>query len=240
MSIDSISGLFSTPKNYKPSATSVVQSIVGSLFSPKDTLAADSIASLSVATQLQAQGEGFRRITNNLSRTQSEVQIAEEGVAKIQSDLQELKDIARRARDENIDVATRQNLTARFRSVADRIDNVVNATKFGDQKLLNGNLSGKGSLSLEQQFAAPGVKTSGNGNNSLSIGDLSTNGLFGGEAINVDTVENAARAETKIDAAVASVTATLGDVKSFRAAVSHIAAHFETAAANQQAAPSLW
>lgn len=239
MAVGPITGFFPTPQNFKATGASALQSIVGSLFSPKSKSEIDSVNSLTAAVLLQAQGNSFKQITTNLAKVGTQLQIAGEGILKIQDNLVRLQAIAQQASDPNLDPVARQTLSTQFTQLTNDINNIVATTKFGDQKLLNGSLSGKGAIALEQLFAAPGAEKSGEGNTILSIGDLSTQGLFGNNAPGVSSAAAASNALNSIGKALANVNATAQSSAAFIDEVSFITANFESSAENQRAAQAM-
>lgn len=237
MSIGSIPGLFPTPAGYKSSVPSAAQSVAAALFAPSNApTTGDNIAAVTLVAQLQSESSGFRQITSNLAKLNTQVQVAEIGVRKIQSNLVKLRDIARQASDPSIDAPTRSELSKQFKALLAEIDGAVAGTSFEGKKLLDGSFSGPNALSLERQFAAAGQPAGDN--NSLAIADLSLKGLFGTNQPKIDSAQSAAAAEEALAKALAIVSATGESAASFRQLVDYIGAHFEVAAANQQALQS--
>ncbi|MFO0389281.1 MAG: flagellin [Alphaproteobacteria bacterium] len=213
-----------------------LQLAVASLVSGKRiNRAADDIAALSVATQLQAELSSLKEISSNAAQATSLLQVADGGAEQIGGLVQELRDIALQAKSPTLNQANRDALNTQFQQVVAEIDRIAGNTKFGGKTLLDGSVSGANSLSIGEVLSGE----SGEEGNALAIDSLSSSALFSGQSFNVFSADGATRALEALELAQGKVTGARADIGAFQQSVGYLAASIETAVANQDAARSV-
>lgn len=211
-----------------------LQAVIASLVSGKKfNKASDDVASLSIAMQLQSGVAELKQVDNNIAQTTSITQIAAGGVSQIQDALQQLKSLAIQASSPILTADAREQLNEQFQELAEGIDQIVQNTKFNDKKLLGGDLTGEGKLSLGEILTG----TDGSGDLELSVDDLSTANLFGGE-LDISTAAGAQAAVEAIGQALTQTTSVQASIGAFEQSIQFLGANVGTAIVNQQAAQS--
>lgn len=211
-----------------------IDSLVGGT---RASRAADNIAALSIATQLQTGTQNLRQASINLAQTSSLVQVADGGIRQIQSALSQLRSLASQAaKNPTLNPQARAQIDAQFRNIAAEIDRIAGSTSFNNRKLLDGSLSGDNAIPLTSLLGAPG---SPNDAVTLSIGNLSTDNLFNGETLSLSTQESAERAFDVVGDALDRVLTARTGVGAFQQAIGFAAAHIDSAAVNQEAATAI-
>ncbi len=213
-----------------------LQLAVASLVSGKKlNRAADDIAALSIATQLQTELASLKEISSNAAQATSLLQVADGGAEQISDLVQELKDIAIQAKSPTLNQQNRDALNQQFQQISAEIDRIAGNTKFGGKALLDGSVSGDNSLSIDDVLSGDSEDDA----NALEIESLTTDALFSGQSLNVLTADGAERAIEALELAQGNITATRADIGAFQQSVSYLAASIETAVANQDAARSV-
>lgn len=190
----------------------------------------EDVASLSIATQLQASTSGLKQVASNIAQAASQVQVADGGVAQTQEVLGKLQSLALQATSPTLTKENRELLNDQFQKLAGQLDHIANSTTFNGQKLLNGDVSGDKALSLDSVLASDTDE-----GNALSISDLSASGLLGGN-LNLLTAGGAQAAAAAIGDAINTVTGVRADIGAFQSALDFSAANIGSAIANQDAA----
>lgn len=230
-SLSGISGVQATPQNSNAKLQAAIARLVGL---PGLFPTADSVAGLSTVAKLQAQIADIRQLSGNIAGSLSLSQVAESGVSDIEQAVQQLQSLAQQVQSAPLTAEARAGLNAQFQQVARQIDTIATGTRFNSQPLLDGSLNGGSALSLETAISGNNVE---GGAGDLSIGDLRTSALFGGQTLDLSADAIAGTVE-----ALGNALVTLGNVRSsisvFQQALDFASANVDTALANQLAAQS--
>lgn len=209
-----------------------LQAAIASIVSGTPPQDSQDVANVSIASQLQAQTSALRQVSGNLTQAFSMTQVADGGAAQIQAVLTQLQALALQAKSPTLNAQNRQEIDEQFQQLANRVDMLAKNTTFDNQPLLDGSLSGPGALSLNT------LLSSEDNGESLSLTDLTSGNLFGGQSLLVGTSDAAGQAFSILDEALSQVTGARADIGSFQKAVDFAAANVDSALANQQAASS--
>jgi len=194
------------------------------LASGKNSLASNP-ASIALLNGLQSQISGLNQTNQSISYTQLSLQTAQGALSSIQSDLQNLKDLALQASNGSLSGSDRELLNTEFQQVLSNIDGTAQSTAFGDQKLLDGSFSQSVPL------------TPGGSSTTVNIDSASTDSLNISE-LDISTQEGAADALAAIDAAMESVVASQVQLGAQESALSAAASSNSVAIENLSAAHS--
>lgn len=228
MVISSISSLAGTQAQQNvANADNRLRSAIANIVSGRKT---QDVASVSLASQLQSVTAGLRQASSNLALGGSLTQVADGSVQQIQAALGQLQSIAQQAANPTLNDENRKQLNDVLNQTLQGIDQLARSTTFNGQTLLDGNLSGNNSLSLESLLGAG----EGDLDTALSVDDLSSRSLLGN--ISVLTPEAASQAVESIAQALNQVTATRTSIGAFQQAINFASANVESAIANQEAA----
>jgi flagellin len=235
MNISSLSGLSGLQQqNIQKSASKLGAAIVALVSGSKLAPTGSDVASLSVASQLQSSVSSLRQASASLAQISSLAQVAGSGIAQLQSIAEQLQSLAQQASSPVLNDDSRKALGEEFKQLVKQIDDVVSNTKFNDKKLLNGDLSGAGALSLASVFPQEDGDAG-----SLSIESFSAADLLGGNALDLSTQESANSAFAVIGDALGKITGARANTGSFLQAVDYAAASIDSATFNQEAARSV-
>jgi flagellin len=192
---------------------------------------ASDVAALSTASQLQADTAALKQVSGNLVQGESLAQVAGGGATQIQSALQQLQSLAQQAAGPAVNANNRAALNQQAQALLSQISSIAGTTSFNGQNLLNGNLSGDNALSLDALLG-----TASDTGATLSIGDLSSAGLFNGQGIDLSSANGAQAAISVIGNAISQVTGTTATIGAFQQAIDFASANITTAITNQEAA----
>lgn len=173
----------------------------------------------------QQQVAQLRIASKNLAGASTTLSTADSGIAAIQSDLEQLDGLAKKAATTS-DNAERAALNTQFKAVAKRIDERANSTKFNNESLLNGS--------------SPQLKLSGDNKNikDLTIGSLTSNALFKGGLPEIATIANAKTAIDQIKEARAYAAKQRDNIKALEKGLDLASSTLQTAIQNHEAAHS--
>jgi flagellin len=236
MNISSLSGLASLQQQQNiQKASSKLSSAIVALVSSKVSGASGDVASLSVAGQLQAAVSGLKQASGNLAQASSLAQVADGGLSQIQNVAEQIQTLAQQASSPALNDENRKTIDAQFKELMKQIDKTVASTSFNGKKLLNGDLSGAGKISLESllNYGANSNEYAG-----LSIANLASDNLFGSGELNLATAAGASNVEAVVAGALSSITSTRANVGSFLKTMDYAAASVDSAVFNQDAARS--
>ena len=105
--------------------------------------AKDDAAGLAIASRLESQVKGVTQGIRNLSDATSVLQVAEGGMASIETNLQRIRELAVQAANGSYSDADRSSLNNEATQLLAEIDRVASSTKFGGQSLLDGTFTNK-------------------------------------------------------------------------------------------------
>ena len=171
--------------------------------------AVDDAAGLAISQTLTSKVNGLNQAVRNTNDGISVVQIAEGALDEVTSILQRMRDLAVQAANDSLSTTERGYLQTEQGKLADALDDVAGAAKFGSTALLSGSFNAK-----SFQIGADNGDTL-----SFSIDGISTGSLSVSSSgdVSLSTAGLASTAISTIDAAlgiVASDRATLGAIQS--------------------------
>lgn len=235
MNISSLSGLtgLQQQQNLQKSSAKLGAAIAALASGNRLTSASTDIASLSVASQLQSAVSGLKQASGNLAQASSLAQVADGGAAQLQEITIQLQNLAQQAGSPILNDDNRKALNEQFKQLVQQIDSVASNTSFNGKKLLNGDLSGSGKLSLDSILSSEG-----NDSGNLAIDNLSSTNLFSDIELNLSTAESANNAFAIVGDALNKIISVRSDIGSFMQSSDYAAASIESAIANQEAARS--
>lgn len=197
--------------------------------------AADDVAALSIATQLQSEVSSLKQASGNIAQASSLAQVADGGVEEIRRAVDEIRSIAQQAAAPTTSPESREALNRQVQGLAAEIDRIAGSTSFNGKKLLDGSLSGASSLSLTNLLGAGDAADS----ESFSLDSLTARSLLGEAGIDVSTAQSAGASLEVLDAAAQRVDRARAQTGSFLQTLNYAAANIDSAVANQEAARSI-
>lgn len=235
-SISSLPSVASTQLQATKNINSRVQAAIARLVGlPGLFPSTDSISSLSAAAQLQAQNAEVRQAAGNIVQALSLSQVADSSASQIQSTLGQLQSLAQQASSGALNDDNRAQLDAQFQQLVQQLNSLARDSNFNGRSLLDGSLSGEGAISLEQVIAGD----SSDANADLSIADLTSNGLFNGQNLNILSSGSAASALSAINGAINQLAGVRATIGSFQQVLDVAAANVDSVLANQLASQSV-
>lgn len=171
--------------------------------------AVDDAAGLAISQTLTSKVNGLNQAVRNTNDGISVVQIAEGALDEVTSILQRMRDLAVQAANDSLSTTERGYLQTEQGKLADALDDVAGAAKFGSTALLNGSFNAK-----SFQIGADNGDTLSFSIDGISTGTLS---VSSSGDVSLSTAALASSAISTIDAAlgaVASDRATLGAIQS--------------------------
>ena len=105
--------------------------------------AVDDAAGLAISTTLGSRVSGINQAIRNTNDGISVVQIAEGALDEVTSILQRMRDLAVQAANDSLGTNERTYLDSEQSKLADALDDVAGAAKFGSTALLGGGFAGK-------------------------------------------------------------------------------------------------
>jgi flagellin len=105
--------------------------------------AADDAAGVSIATRMESQIRGLNQAIRNAGDGQSMADTAEGAMVEITNMLQRMRELSLQASNSINNPQDRAALNAEVSQLVAEIDRIANQTKFNDQRILDGSLSGQ-------------------------------------------------------------------------------------------------
>ena len=105
--------------------------------------AKDDAAGIAIASRLESQVKGVTQGMRNLSDATSVLQVAEGGMASIETNLQRIRELAVQAANGSYSDADRSSLNNEATQLLAEIDRVASTTSFDGQSLLDGTFTNK-------------------------------------------------------------------------------------------------
>ena len=234
VNVAGLGGLFGTqPQQKIEKSNAKLQAAIAQLVSGTRR-AQDDVASLSIATQLQTEVVGLKKVSGNIAQASSLAQVADSGAEQIQTILYKLKDLALQAKSPSVSDDIRKTLNDQFQSLKSAVDRFADNTSFNSKKLLDGSLSGPNKISFGGL-----LDSSVEGDEGLEIKSLSASSLFESKSPDISTPANIDEALKSIDTAIGKVTETRVSIGTFEQTLDYAAANIDSAVANQEAARSV-
>ena len=174
--------------------------------------AKDDAAGLAIASRLESQVKGVTQGIRNLSDATSVLQLAEGGMASIETNLQRIRELAVQAANGSYSDADRSSLNNEATQLLAEIDRVATSTSFGGQSLLDGTFTNK-SFNLGNSGQNLIVTVGGTSRESLSLSAATTVTLGTVSGTITEQGENFAATGNKngVSVAVATETGSVND-----------------------------
>jgi flagellin len=192
--------------------------------------AADDAAGLSISEGLRAQTGGLKVAVRNAQDGISVVQTAEGALTEVHSILQRMRDLSVQASSSGSnDTDARTASDTEFKELGKELDRIANTTKFGSQKLLDGNYSGDFQVDWKDITATGGkfsvAITQAMDSTALGVGSL-------------DLVTSADAAIDSIDTAIKNVSTTRATLGAYQNRLEHTINNLNVSVENLSASES--
>lgn len=188
--------------------------------------AADDAAGLAISEGLRSQISGTKQAVRNAQDGISVVQTAEGALTETHSILQRMRTLSvQAANDGGLNATAKTNIQDEIGQLSTELDRIAATTDFNGKKLLAGTYAGSFQV---------GANTSANDVISVSIDAMSASAL----TVNALTMNNAADAITKIDAAIETVSKTRSKLGAVQNRFDHTINNLNVAAENLAASES--
>jgi flagellin len=144
--------------------------------------AEDDAAGYSIATKLNSRVAGLEQALQNVGDAKSVLDIAESSYGTIMDNLIEMKGLTTQAANDTLGKDERQYIGDQIAKLAEDINEIADQTVFQDTQLLNGGVSGSGTvsntgaLSLNFQVGERSSDTLAANLNAVNVGELFTDG----------------------------------------------------------------
>ena len=177
--------------------------------------ARDDAAGQAIATRLTAEIEGLAMASRNVADGQSLVDTAEGALVETHALLLRMREIGVQAANGTLSSSDNAALDAEFQQLVAEIDRISDNTSWAGTKLLNGDATGDYNTSATFTFQA-GVNNATADRITIEVknADSATLGVkdlnAGANVVNLLDMTNAQAAITKVDDAIASVSAERG------------------------------
>lgn len=177
--------------------------------------ARDDAAGQAIATRLTAEIEGLAMASRNVADGQSLVDTAEGALVETHALLLRMREIGVQAANGTLSSSDNEALDAEFQQLVAEIDRISDNTSWAGTKLLNGDATGDYNTSATFTFQA-GVNNATADRITIEVknADSATLGVkdlnAGANVVNLLDMTNAQAAITKVDDAIASVSAERG------------------------------
>ena len=179
--------------------------------------ARDDAAGQAIATRLSAEIEGLAMASRNVADGQSLVDTAEGALVETHALLLRMREIGVQAANGTLSSSDNEALDAEFQQLVAEIDRISDNTSWAGTKLLNGDATGDYNTSATFTFQA-GVNNATADRITIEVknADSATLGVkdlnAGANVVNLLDMTNAQAAITKVDDAIASVSAERGNL----------------------------
>ena len=192
--------------------------------------AADDAAGLSISEGLRAQTGGLKVAVRNAQDGISVVQTAEGALTEVHSILQRMRDLSVQASSTGSnDTDARTASDTEFKELGKELDRIANTTKFGSQKLLDGQYSGDFQVDWKDITATGGkftvAITQAMDSSALGVGSL-------------DLVTGADSAIDSIDTAIKDVSTTRATLGAYQNRLEHTINNLNVSVENLSASES--
>ena len=194
--------------------------------------AADDAAGLAISEKMRRQVRGLTQASSNAQDGISVVQTAEGALNEVHEMLQRMNELATKAANDTLQSTDRAYIQQELNALSTEIDRTQAATEFNNQKLLNGEFTGK-KLQV-------GSETASENQIEISISQMSASKI-GVEVskINVSTHDKAKTAMDNIKSALQSVSEQRSNLGAIQNRLEHTIKNLDNVVENTQAAESL-
>jgi len=189
--------------------------------------AADDAAGLGISERMRAQIRSLQQAGRNANDGSSLVQTAEGAMGEVSSNLVRMRELAVQAANGTLNSGDRAALDEEFQALFEEIDRVADQTTFNGVNLLDGSTT---SISIQ-------VGTESGETIDLAMGDVTT-ATLGLSGAAVDSTTSASAALDLLDAAIADVASSRGDLGAAQNRILSSVRSIATTAENLAAAES--
>ena len=189
--------------------------------------AADDAAGLAISEKMRKQVRGLTKAVSNAQDGISCVQTAEGALAEVHDMLQRMNELAMQAANGTNSDTDRGYLQSEVDALTAEIDRISSTVTFNDQKLLDGNFTGK---ALQVGFTSDDQI-------SISISAI-TAASIGVGSVDISSASGAVDALTAISSAINSVSEMRSDLGAIQNRLEHTVNNLNNVVENTQAAES--
>ena len=209
--------------------------------------AGDDAAGLTISEKMRSQIRGLNKASNNAENGISLIQTAEGALNEVHSILQRMNELATQgANDVNTSV-DRAAINKEMSSLSEELGRIRNTTQFNDRNLLDGKFNNKKLQVGAKENQTIDVKITNLAtlaSNTLDKdGDIATklglDKISGSTGTATDVNDDYAKAMTKIQEDIKSVSGLRSDLGAIQNRLEHTIANLDTTAENTQSAESL-
>lgn len=230
MAINPLTGIISGASSQLQKTSTRIQNVIATLLSgSQDTRAADNIAGLSIAAQLQNRVSSLKAAGNNLAQGLSLVQVASGAIGQQQEIVQRLQSLAAQSNSGALTDEARTGLNTEFQGLVAELNRLSGNTRFSGQNLLDGTFS----FSVDQALSGEAQDGA-----VLNIPNTSSAALFDGKSLNISTAQGATDAAKILADAARILGSAQAQVAGFAGVLGYASASLESAIFNQEAARS--
>lgn len=191
--------------------------------------AADDAAGLAISEKMRRQIRGLTQASANAQDGISAVQTAEGAINEVHDMLQRMNELAVKSANGTNQSEDQSYIDSEVSALISEIDRVANSTTFNEQKLLDGNFSGK-NLQVGSENATNNLIT-------LNITGVSAS-IIGVDSVTVSTQATAQGAIDTIKAALTSVNKMRSDLGAVQNRLEHTINNLDNVVENTTAAES--
>jgi flagellin len=144
--------------------------------------AADNAAGLAISEKMRSQIRGLSQATNNSNDAISLIQTAEGGLQETEDILQRMRELAVQSANGTYTDEDRQQIQFEVDALKEEVDRISEATEFNEMKLLDGSLSGSGSVTEFGPRYGANISAGGTGSNQgggFATGTVITSNISG-------------------------------------------------------------
>ena len=195
--------------------------------------ASDDAAGLAISEKMRSQIRGLNMAERNALDGVSLIQTAEGSLSSVHEMLQRMRELAVQSANGTFEDQDREAIQEEFNQLSQEIDRVSVNTEFNELPLLNGSKGGNGRL-LELDFH---IGANEGQTITLEIQKMSAEEL-GIDSLNVQSSDAAATAISKIDEAIAKVSAERSNLGAVQNRLEHTITNLQTMSENLTSAES--
>lgn len=174
------------------------------------------VGAVTLASNLNTSAVSLSQALKNHASASSFSQAADQGLSRIRSKLDEIRDVVESAASDPLSSQDRKALGLTLDNLVQDIENITDTTEYGGRKLLNGSFSSAdGGLDASFQLGE-----NASDQTSISVADVSPDALFGGMPLNVSTSAAATVSLGMVDDAIEMVDTARGRISGASAALS--------------------
>ena len=183
--------------------------------------AADNAAGLAISEKMRSQIRGLTQATANSNDAISLIQTAEGGLQETEDILQRMRELSVQSANGTYTDDDREQIQYEVDALKEEVDRISQATEFNEMKLLDGSLSGKGSVTefgprYGQTITAGGIGVNdGEGGGGFATGTVITSNISGVQVKMTTGASGKGGENASWDAAGTQLTFNLVDGQSY-------------------------